>query len=998
MPANDNVTVRIVGDASGVAPAVEEAGSSLAGLEGILKEMNSQLAVMSTMMREAFMSGAAGANQLREGLQGARAATEAENNALTRMVMKVHEGAESIRTFQMRAKAFAEVYVGIFAVETVARWAESLGAAAEKTEHLAAKLGMTVAQVQGLSGAAQMSGTNIDALAKAIGMMDNKALQSGGSTSSVTKAFKAVGISANDGASNMDRLLKIADKFHDMADGPTKVALSMQLLGRSGREAIPFLNQGSAAIQDLMQRTKELGGVNEHAVEVGARLAASVNESKVAWAGLKNTLTEAFGPILTQLTDGFIELVKYMRESYDSGGLVKVIFDTIAEVMHAVMEVVSAVGLAFESVFQATGGEGVTWSEAIKTAVETVVMFLKLAIATVVFVADAFIAAFFMIKAGVENFVANWKTQSGQIQLVGIALGEFMKVLGKVCEDALMLRWGSISADWNSGMEHVRQVVHDKAQQILAETSKLRQQAESDFNAAMDVGANFRNFAGKLFDPAQGTPKHDAFKFKFGGGGGEAPDISSPSPKGKGEKKGMSLAEKLEAELEAKKTAWAMEQDAQGSFEQYSLQSEADFWSEALKRTDLGAKDKLAIEKKYLAARQALKQQEIATQLDGYQEQLEAAGSSWEKKLEILRAEQAYVTRMYGAQSREARQAADAVVRAEREKAAQLRELEGAIGKAKEDSALAGVDAEQAAAESEVEMGRRTQAQLLAQERKFEAQRFEIKRKALLDTMRLAQLDPNTSPEKLRQIQSQMEDLERQHQARLTQIDRQATLQRTQLQRGAIRQVASSWSQAIAQMVTLQMSWRDGIKAIYQGLVQTVASVLQQIIEKWVAAFLTKLILGKQEAAQSVASYVGEAGAGGVASMAAAPFPMNLTAPAFGASMAAAAAAAGSVASAEGGDWRVRGGMYRLHDEEMVLPAWAAQPLRDMIQGRSGTNFNAPAAANDGGRDNLHLHLHGSIIHSPQQLRRWFEDNSHAVGQGVRHFVRQGGNTSPNRR
>jgi hypothetical protein len=102
--------------------------------------------------------------------------------------------------------------------------------------------------------------------------------------------------------------------------------------------------------------------------------------------------------------------------------------------------------------------------------------------------------------------------------------------------------------------------------------------------------------------------------------------------------------------------------------------------------------------------------------------------------------------------------------------------------------------------------------------------------------------------------------------------------------------------------------------------------VLAQIIEKWIAAFLIKLILGKQETGQSVANYVAQAGAGGVASMAAAPFPMDMTAPAFGASMAAAAAAFGTIGAAEGGDWNVREGLYHLHENEMVLPSWAASP------------------------------------------------------------------------
>jgi hypothetical protein len=143
-----------------------------------------------------------------------------------------------------------------------------------------------------------------------------------------------------------------------MEDGPTKLALSMQLFGRSGKEAIPFLNQGSAAIQELMDKTKELGGVNEAAVEQGARMASSLNEAKVAWEGLKNTLTQAFGPVLTELGGRLRGLVKAMHESYEAGGIVKVVFDGIAMVFRASLRSFTTWDWPSESDFSGHGRQG----------------------------------------------------------------------------------------------------------------------------------------------------------------------------------------------------------------------------------------------------------------------------------------------------------------------------------------------------------------------------------------------------------------------------------------------------------------------------------------------------------------------------------------------------------------------------------------------------------------------------------------------------------------
>jgi hypothetical protein len=53
----------------------------------------------------------------------------------------------------------------------------------------------------------------------------------------VKQAMDAVGISFNDGRSQMEKLATVADKFKNMDDGPKKVALAMQLFGRSGAQS-----------------------------------------------------------------------------------------------------------------------------------------------------------------------------------------------------------------------------------------------------------------------------------------------------------------------------------------------------------------------------------------------------------------------------------------------------------------------------------------------------------------------------------------------------------------------------------------------------------------------------------------------------------------------------------------------------------------------------------------------------------------------------------------
>jgi hypothetical protein len=115
------------------------------------------------------------------------------------------------------------------------------------------------------------------------------------------------------------------------------------------------------------------------------------------------------------------------------------------------------------------------------------------------------------------------------------------------------------------------------------------------------------------------------------------------------------------------------------------------------------------------------------------------------------------------------------------------------------------------------------------------------------------------------------------------------------------------------------------------------------------------LAFGKTVAVSTIADKAAEAGAGGVASMAAAPFPLNVTAPAFGAAMSAAALSFGVVASASGG-YDIPAGLNpltQLHEQEMVLPAKHAAVIRSLAD-------DGPGQVASTGGDSAPIHIHGT--------------------------------------
>jgi hypothetical protein len=686
-------------------------------------------------------------------------------------------------------------------------------------------------------------------------------------------------------------------------------------------------------------------------------------------------------------------------------------------------------------VFRSTSGAGVDWGGVMKAVIDSVVVACKGLIVVAVAMGDGISLTFHLAAASAEWFLEKFVEITGGIRVAGTALGEFMKVVGKVCADALTLNWGAIASDWSNGMEGVRKAVAAKADEVIGEARRMHAGVAAEAAAAARVSASFDAFYKKMDGPA-GASSEKPFKFKFGGGIGDAPDLSK-TPKEKKEKQPKDdLVQRLEEELEAKKTAWAMEQDAQGTAQAYSLESEADYWKQILQRTDLSAKDRLAIEQKYLAAHSQLIHKRWTIEEDGYKESLADAEKNESAKLVLAQKHLAEVERMFGKESAEYAAAQKDIVAIKRAATQQIIELDKLRADAAEKANLDEVMAAEEAAKFRVQMGVETDGRLIDEERNFENQRYQIQLQAAQRA--LSVVDPSRDPVKYQQINNQIEALEGQHQLKLTQIDQQAALQRTAIERNAIGSIASSWGSAIGKMMTGQATFVSTVRSMFIGLQQAIGNALGQMIQNWLTRKLSALLISKAAdtsaaaaetahaaattaaklasitsittatissnaamaasniaaskatAAAVIPTQIGIAGASGVASFAAAPWPIDMGAPAFGASMAAAAASLGSVAMYDVGAWNLsKDQLAMVHSGEMIIPADMAGGMRSLFKGAA--NGNAPIAANQNGGGDTHIH-YSPVIHERERvgLKQLLANDSRTMLEFIHRSVRDG--------
>lgn len=207
---------------------------------------------------------------------------------------------------------------GALSITAFAGFIKSSIDAADNLNDLAQKTGTSVEALAGLKFAADQNGTSLEAVANA-----SKKL----STTLVDKPelFAKLGITAKD---STGALIQMADLFADMPDGVEKTALAVKLMGRSGEEMIPFLNQGSAALRGMVEEGQRLNPITAEMAAQADQFNDNLAALKTQASGLGITLTgDLLGP-LTKITDS-------MREAAREGGLLNASLVGLAQAYNA---------------------------------------------------------------------------------------------------------------------------------------------------------------------------------------------------------------------------------------------------------------------------------------------------------------------------------------------------------------------------------------------------------------------------------------------------------------------------------------------------------------------------------------------------------------------------------------------------------------------------------------------------------------------------------------
>ena len=181
----------------------------------------------------------------------------------------------------------------------------------DRLDELSQMLGTTVESLSSLGKAAKIEGMNIEEFSSSIVKLTRNISEAQTGSESAAYAFKAMGLDPSTFKNSEDALLQISDAFAGYKDGINKTALAVELFGKSGAGMIPFLNQGSAAIQTIRNELDSFGNASTKA----ALEAAEFNDRMTKMGIVVNTLFQKFVsellPSLNNFTQALFDTFTY---------------------------------------------------------------------------------------------------------------------------------------------------------------------------------------------------------------------------------------------------------------------------------------------------------------------------------------------------------------------------------------------------------------------------------------------------------------------------------------------------------------------------------------------------------------------------------------------------------------------------------------------------------------------------------------------------------------
>lgn len=183
-------------------------------------------------------------------------------------------------------------------------------AEAERVGKLAKQLGFATEELSALRYAAEVGDASFEQLAQSITYFERKTAEGAAQTQRLMRELRI-----DSRATPTAQFYQLADAIASIRDPGTRAAVTMELMGRSGRDLIPFMSEGSAAIRDLTEEARTFGKTyDDEFAKAADDFGDDLTRLKEAATGSALSIAKELLPAIKPLVHDLTEWAKANRE------------------------------------------------------------------------------------------------------------------------------------------------------------------------------------------------------------------------------------------------------------------------------------------------------------------------------------------------------------------------------------------------------------------------------------------------------------------------------------------------------------------------------------------------------------------------------------------------------------------------------------------------------------------------------------------------------------
>ncbi len=381
------------------------------------------------------------------------------------------------------------------------------------------------------------------------------------------------------------------------------------------------------------------------------------------------------------------------------------------------------------------------------------------------------------------------------------------------------------------------------------------------------------------------------------------------------------------------------------TFYEYSKAQEAAFWRYKLRNAQINvlnhkitAKELAEISEKASQAEIDSKKEAFDNEIQTLQDGLEKFKNNYTEREKIAQEIYNRISKKYGSESPEAKQANKNVEKEQTSKKKQNDEVKNIDDETQKSKSIFDIEKLEQDAQQALELERITQEQYLVLQQQFLTKRNQLELQALEDKQAKLKKDPDHNPSELAKLNAEKLKLEQKYLKDKAELIHKQKLEEQKTSKKFQDALQQSTANSIKGLITLQMGWRDAFRNVLNSMLDALATHISQTMAQHLIGFIFTTNLKRK----AIIGDAYTAGAGAYKAVVGIPVVGPILAP-----VAAAAAFAGTMAfgnsipSAKGG-FDIPSGvnpLTQLHEKEMVLPAPQANVIREMANNKFSLGF-----------------------------------------------------------